>query len=284
MKEQPGISNWKRKLHEVIYEADTPMGKWFDLILLIVILLSVLLVMLESVQEFDQKYHQFLWAAEWGITLLFTLEYFARIICIRKPWHYVFSFYGIIDLLATLPMYLSFLVAGSQVLLAVRALRLLRVFRILKLVHFIGEASQLKSALKASRTKIAVFIYVVLILSVLLGTLMYLIESDAAGFTSIPRSIYWTIVTLTTVGYGDIAPQTTLGQLIATIVMILGYGIIAVPTGIVTVEFAKGTNKSNPSNQNISLNTQACNTCGAEGHKDGAQYCFQCGALLHPDA
>lgn len=284
MKEQAGVSRWKAKLHEIIYEADTPIGKWFDLILLIVILLSVLLVMLESVQEFDQKYHHFLWIAEWGITILFSLEYFARISCIRKPWHYIFSFYGIIDLLATVPMYLSFLVAGSQVLLAVRALRLLRVFRILKLVHFIGEASQLKSALGASRTKIAVFIYVVLILSVLLGTVMYLIESDDAGFTSIPRSIYWTIVTLTTVGYGDIAPQTTLGQLIATVVMILGYGIIAVPTGIVTAEFAVGTKKTNTTHHKLSLNTQSCNTCGAESHKDGAKYCFQCGALLNPDA
>jgi voltage-gated potassium channel len=266
MKSQAGNGRWKAKLHEVIYEADTPMGKWFDLLLLIVILLSVLLVMLESVSEIDTKFHEILWVMEWSITLLFTMEYIARLICIKKPFHYVFSFYGIIDLLATLPMYLSFLVAGSQVLLAVRALRLLRVFRILKLVHFIGEATQLKSALKASRTKIAVFIYVVLILSVLLGTLMYLIESDESGFTSIPRSIYWTIVTLTTVGYGDIAPQTTLGQLIATVIMILGYGIIAVPTGIVTAEFAKnnGNNKMT-SLETLSLNTQSCRTCGAEG-------------------
>ena len=198
-----------------------------------------------------------------------------------QPFHYIFSFYGIIDFLATIPLYLSYLIAGSQVLLAVRALRLLRVFRILKLVQFIGEASQLKEALKASRAKIAVFIYVVLILSVILGTVMYLIESDQAGFTSIPRSIYWTIVTLTTVGYGDIAPQTTVGQLIATIVMILGYGIIAVPTGIVTVEFAKQGGKKEPGKgPDVQLNTQSCLTCGAEGHRDEARYCYNCGSPL----
>lgn len=281
MKEQPGQSKWKARLHEVIYEADTPMGKWFDLILLFVIILSVILVMLESVKQFDARYHSVLLTLEWAITLFFTVEYIARIVCIRKPFHYIFSFYGIIDFLATIPLYLSYLIAGSQVLLAVRALRLLRVFRILKLVHFIGEASQLKEALKASRTKITVFIYVVLILSILLGTVMYLIESDEAGFTSIPRSIYWTIVTLTTVGYGDIAPQTTVGQLIATIVMILGYGIIAVPTGIVTVEFAKqgGKNMADKTG-GVALNTQACTTCGADGHRDGARYCYNCGSAL----
>lgn len=281
MKEQPGHSKWKAKLHEVIYEADTPMGKWFDLVLLVVIILSVVLVMLESVKEFDARHHAILLALEWIITIFFTIEYLARIICIRKPFQYIFSFYGIIDFLATIPLYLSYLIAGSQVLLAVRALRLLRVFRILKLVQFIGEASQLKEALKASRAKIAVFIYVVLILSVILGTVMYLIESDQAGFTSIPRSIYWTIVTLTTVGYGDIAPQTTVGQLIATIVMILGYGIIAVPTGIVTVEFAKQGGKKEPGKgPDVQLNTQSCLTCGAEGHRDEARYCYNCGSPL----
>ena len=281
MKEEPGRSKWKVRLHEVIYEADTPMGKWFDLILLFVIILSVILVMLESVKDIDARYHSILLSLEWAITLFFTVEYIARIICIRKPAHYIFSFYGIIDFLATIPLYLSYLIAGSQVLLAVRALRLLRVFRILKLVHFIGEASQLKEALKASRTKITVFIYVVVILSILLGTVMYLIESDEAGFTSIPRSIYWTIVTLTTVGYGDIAPQTTVGQLIATIVMILGYGIIAVPTGIVTVEFARQGGKTQAARApDVALNTQACPACGAEGHRDGAGYCYKCGSAL----
>ncbi len=273
---------WKRKLHEIIYEADTPMGKWFDLLLFAVIIVSVILVMLESVKEFDAKYHSTLLALEWVVTIFFTIEYIARIISIRKPFKYIFSFYGVIDFISTIPLYLSYIVAGSQVFLAVRAFRLLRIFRILKLVQFIGEASQLRAALKASRTKIAVFIYVVLILSVMLGTVMYLIESDEAGFTSIPRSIYWTIVTLTTVGYGDIAPQTTVGQFIATVVMILGYGIIAVPTGIVTVEFSKhGRNKSAAtSDMTVHLNTQCCPSCSTEGHRDEAKYCFNCGEQL----
>ena len=216
---------------------------------------------------------------EWIVTIFFTIEYIARIVSIRKPFSYIFSFYGIIDFLSTIPLYLSYLVAGSQVLLAFRAFRLLRIFRILKLVKFIGEASQLRTALKASRTKIVVFIYVVLILSIIMGTLMYLIESPESGFTSIPRSIYWTIVTLTTVGYGDIAPQTTLGQLIATVIMILGYGIIAVPTGIVTVEFAKHGSKNKPDDKNnlVHSNTQSCRSCGTEGHRDDATHCFKCG-------
>lgn len=273
---------WKDKIHEVIYEADTPAGKWFDLILFAVIIVSVILVMLESVKEFDSEYHQTLLTLEWVITIFFTIEYIARIVCIRKPWKYILSFYGIIDFLSTIPLYLSYIIAGSQVFLAVRAFRLLRIFRILKLVQFIGEASQLKQALKASRTKIAVFIYVVLILSVIMGTIMYLIESDEAGFTSIPRSIYWTIVTLTTVGYGDIAPQTNVGQFIATVIMILGYGIIAVPTGIVTVEFSKYNKKKHPADSDtyVHLNTQSCPSCSAEGHRDGARHCFNCGEKL----
>src|SRR6056297_3126150 len=219
------------------------MGKWFDIILIIIILFSVLLIMLESVKKIDAEYHKILLALEWIVTIFFTIEYIARIICIKKPTKYIFSFYGIIDFLSTIPLYLSYILAGSQVLLAVRAFRLLRVFRILKLVQFLGEASQLKSALKASRAKITVFLFAVLILSVMLGTLMYIIEGDEAGFTSIPTSIYWTIVTLTTVGYGDIAPITPQGQLIATIIMLLGYGIIAVPTGIVTTELSRQSKK-----------------------------------------
>ncbi|KAB5491906.1 ion transporter [Flagellimonas hadalis] len=272
-------SGWKSKLHEIIYEADTPAGKLFDIVLFFLIIVSVILVMLESIEEVDQKYHRLLLTLEWCITIFFSLEYIARLISIKKPWKYVFSFYGIIDFLSTIPLYLSYILAGSQVLLAVRAFRLLRVFRILKLVKFIGEASQLQSALKASRTKIAVFIYVVLILSVILGTLMYLIEGDEAGFTSIPRSIYWTIVTLTTVGYGDIAPQTPLGQFLATVIMILGYGIIAVPTGIVTAEFSRNGNKGKEGSNVVHVNTQACPNCSAEGHRDDATHCYNCG---HP--
>ncbi len=277
MKNAKPHKGWKNKVHEIIYEADTPMGKWFDIILFILIIASVILVMLESVKEIDAQYHQILFTLEWAITIFFTIEYIARIISIKKPFKYIFSFYGIIDFISTIPLYLSYVVAGSSVLLAIRTFRLLRVFRILKLVQFLGEASTLTKALKASRTKIAVFIYAVLIISVVMGTIMYLIEDDTAGFTSIPRSIYWAIVTLTTVGYGDIAPQTPLGQLIATIVMILGYGIIAVPTGIVTAEFTK--QGDNPENE-IHLNTQACNNCSMESHRDDATHCYNCGSEL----
>lgn len=280
MKEHKVQSGWRHNLHEVIYEADTPVGKFFDIVLFILIIVSVLLVMLESVDGIDAKYHPLLLTLEWVITIFFSLEYIARIISIKKPFKYIFSFYGIIDLISTIPLYLSYIFAGSQVLLAVRAFRLLRIFRILKLVKFLGEASQLKSALKASRAKIAVFIYVVLILSVIMGTIMYLIESDEAGFTSIPRSIYWTIVTLTTVGYGDIAPQTNLGQFIATIIMVLGYGIIAVPTGIVTVAFSKHGTQAKDSRSIVHTSTQVCETCTVEGHRDNAKHCYNCGDEL----
>ena len=278
MKEQKPRTNWKNKLHEIIYEADTPMGKWFDIILFALIIISVILVMLESVKDIDAEYHDILLVSEWIITIFFTIEYIVRLISIKKPLKYALSFYGIIDFISTIPLYISYFFVGSQVLLAVRALRLLRVFRILKLVQYLGEASQLRSALKASRNKIAVFIYTVLILSVIMGTLMYWIESDASGFTSIPRGIYWAIVTLTTVGYGDIAPQTPIGQLIATIVMILGYGIIAVPTGIVTSEFTK---QGNQDTTRIHLNTQACPSCSTEGHRDNAAHCYNCGSKLN---
>lgn len=282
MKNAGAHKGWKAKIHEIIYEADTPLGKWFDIVLIFLILGSVILIMLESVKEIDAEYHRLLLTLEWIVTIFFTIEYVLRIVSIKKPFQYIFSFYGIIDFISTIPLYLSYLFAGSQVLLAVRVFRMLRIFRILKLVKFIGEASQLKEALKASRAKIAVFIYVVLILSVIMGTVMYLIESNEAGFTSIPRSIYWTIVTLTTVGYGDIAPQTDVGQFIATIIMILGYGIIAVPTGIVTVEFSKhskGAQVSGPSDL-VHINTQSCPTCSREGHRDDATHCYNCGNKL----
>lgn len=282
MKDYKPQAKWKNKLHEVIYEADTPSGKLFDILLFILIIISVILVMLESIDDFDARYHRTLLTLEWVVTIFFTIEYIARLISIKKPLKYVFSFYGIIDFLSTIPLYLSYILAGSQVLLAVRAFRLLRIFRILKLVKFMGEASQLQSALKASRAKIAVFIYVVLILSVIMGTLMYIVEGEDSGFTSIPKSIYWTIVTLTTVGYGDIAPQTNLGQFLATVIMILGYGIIAVPTGIVTAEIARNNKPSDKGDNNgftVHVNTQACPNCSAEGHRDDASHCYNCG---HP--
>ncbi|MFD0861825.1 ion transporter [Sungkyunkwania multivorans] len=274
MQDNKPNTNWKHRLHEIIYEADTNAGKIFDIILLILIIASIILVMLESVKSFDRQHHQFLLAAEWVITIFFSIEYIARIISVKKPKRYIFSFYGIIDLLSTIPLYLSYFIAGSQVLIAVRAFRLMRVFRILKLARYIGESNQLLNALKASRRKISVFLFGMLIMSVIFGTLMYLIESDESGFTSIPRSIYWCIVTLTTVGYGDIAPATTLGQLLATVIMILGYGIIAVPTGIVSAEYASAK-------KNIDTNTQACPHCLSEHHKDNAKHCYNCGNLLN---
>lgn len=270
------LPKWKYQLHEIIYEADTPAGKIFDIILLIAILVSVLAVMLESVSSIDAKYHNELNILEWVITVLFTLEYIARIISIKKPKKYIFSFFGIIDLMSTIPKYLSFFFIGGHALVALRALRLLRVFRILKLVRYMGASRMLTRALIVSRAKIFVFLFFVLILCTILGTIMYLIEGNPSGFNSIPRSIYWAIVTLTTVGYGDIHPITPLGQFIASIIMILGYGIIAIPTGLVGAEYIKQTNKDR-----VHTNTQACPSCNATNHHNRAEYCYKCGITLN---
>jgi len=280
---------WRSNLHEIIYEADTPSGKVFDVILLIVILLSIIFVMLESIGSIDAKYHEELYIAEWVVTILFSIEYIARIITVKKPRNYIFSFYGLIDLLSTIPMYLSFIIAGTNALVALRALRLLRIFRVLKLARYLGASNMLSSALKASKAKISVFLFAVMILSVIFGTLMYLIEGAESGFTSIPISVYWCIVTLTTVGFGDIAPVTPLGQLIATFIMIMGYGIIAVPTGIVSAEYASQTKKDAgqnalPEKPEISLNSQSCHNCLTEKHRDQAEFCYNCGHRLHHDA
>lgn len=274
--------NWKTKLHDIIYEADTPSGKIFDLVLMITIIASILLVMLESVKSIDVKYHTFLNVSEWVITILFTFEYIARIVTVKKPFHYIFSFYGIIDLLSTIPKYISIIFGGVHALAALRALRLLRIFRILKLVRYLGASNNLVSALKASRAKILVFLFVVIIIAIILGTIMYLVEGEENGFTNIPKSVYWCIVTLTTVGFGDIAPQTPLGQFIASLVMILGYGIIAVPTGIVSAEYTAQHNpKQEPQKPIIDLNTQSCPNCSASKHKDNAEFCYNCGHHLH---
>lgn len=267
--------NWRSKLHEIIHEADTPMGKLFDVILLILILLSVMLVMLESVESIDIEYHKILYVGEWIITIFFSLEYILRIITVKKPSRYIFSFYGIIDFISTIPLYLSFIFVGSNYLLTVRALRLLRIFRILKITRYIGEANKLTKALKDSRPKILVFLFTVLIIAIIAGTLMYLIEGEESGFTSIPRSIYWAIVTLTTVGYGDIAPVGPLGQFIAAILMIMGYGIIAVPTGIVSAEYATSNE------DDIHTNTQVCSNCNELVHHDDAKYCHSCGEVIN---
>jgi voltage-gated potassium channel len=268
--------SWRTTLHEVIYEADTPMGKLFDVLLLIFIVLSVFLVALESVPSIDEAYKDWFHWAEWVITILFSIEYLLRIIAVRNPFRYIFSFYGIIDLLSTLPKYIAIIFTGTQSLIALRALRLLRVFRILKLTRYIGESNSLMRALRASKAKILVFMFGVLILCVIFGTIMYLVESNESGFTSIPRSIYWCIVTLTTVGYGDIAPVTNLGQFIAALIMIMGYGIIAVPTGIVTAEFSS-------SRKTTDSNTQVCPRCLEDNHKDQANFCHQCGSLLNEE-
>ena len=241
--------------------------------------------MLESVQEIDVKYHEILYVGEWIITIFFSIEYIARIIAVKKPRAYIFSFYGIIDFLSTIPLYLSFIFAGSSFLLSLRAFRLLRVFRILKITRYIGEATKLRKALINSRIKIFVFLFAVIVIAVIAGTLMYIIEGPEHGFKSIPISIYWCIVTLTTVGFGDIAPSTPLGQLLATVIMILGYGIIAVPTGIVSAEYTKSIDKTNVLGKDyVHVNTQACPNCGAERHRDDAKFCHKCGEALHPES
>lgn len=266
-------SPWRLKLHEVIFEADTPAGRAFDISLLVTILASVLVVVLESVPSVRASHGRTFWAAEWVFTVLFTVEYLLRLVAVRQPARYARSFFGVVDLLAVLPTYLSLLVPGAQTLLVVRALRLLRVFRILKLGEFLGEARLLTLALRASVRKILVFLTAVLVLVLIIGSLMYLVETPESGFTSIPQSIYWAIVTLTTVGYGDIAPQTVLGRILASLVMILGYGLIAVPTGIVTVELSQtGRGKG--------VSTQACPSCGIGGHDPDARFCKSCGSAL----
>jgi voltage-gated potassium channel len=267
---QDSSAIWKQKLHEIIFEADTKGGKLFDIVLLWSILISVVVVMMESVESLKAQYGTYFTYTEWAFTLLFSIEYTVRIISIKKPLKYIFSFYGIIDLLSILPTFLGIFITGTQSLSVIRSLRLLRVFRVLKLGRFLSEANTLKKAMLASKQKIIVFLFAVMSATVILGTLMYLIESKDSGFTSIPRSIYWAIVTLTTVGYGDIAPQTVLGQMVASFIMIIGYGIIAVPTGIVGAEISKSS----------TISTQSCSSCSQEGHDHNAEYCKHCGEHL----
>ncbi len=266
------LSNWRFRLHEVIFEADTPGGKAFDIALLVCIALSILAVLLESVAGIREVYGVALRRVEWAFTILFTLEYLLRLLSVGRPWRYATSFYGVVDVLAIVPTYLSLVVVGTQSLLVIRALRLLRVFRVLKLAHFVGEAQVLRKALQASARRITVFLGTVLILVLIVGSLMYLIEGEEHGFTSIPQSIYWAIVTMTTVGYGDIAPQTLPGRVLASLVMIMGYGIIAVPAGLVTMELAVSGKRK--------ISTQACPQCSAEGHDPDARFCKICGADL----
>jgi len=265
------VKNSRDKLYEIIFEADTRTGKYFDVVLLVIIIISVLLVMLESVPGIRKNHHELLVSFEWIITGIFTLEYITRIVIVKKPWRYIFSFYGIIDFLAVIPSYLGLLVISYQSLMVIRVLRLLRVFRILKLTRYTAAGRTLARAIWNSREKISVFIFFVLILVIIIGTIMYLVEGEAGGFKSIPVSIYWAIVTLTTVGYGDISPVTPFGQFLASIVMIMGYAIIAVPTGIVTAEMIRPSTRTN---------TQVCSNCLLDRHDDDALYCKKCGEKL----
>ena len=262
----------RQNIHEIIFEADTPMGKAFDIILIISILLSVVAVMLDSIKSISAVYGYELYLVEWFFTIIFSIEYLLRLSSVGSPLKYAGSFYGIIDLLAIIPTYLSLFFPGTQFFLVVRILRVLRVFRVLKFVKYLNASHLLKEALIASKTKIAVFLFAVLTIVVIMGSLMYMIEGEEHGFTSIPKSVYWAIVTLTTVGFGDITPQTPVGQILASVIMIMGYGIIAVPTGIVTAEYAQVRNKI--------VSTQACPECSKEGHEQDADFCKFCGFKL----
>ncbi len=277
LKEGPheaGPSPLQQRLFTIIFKAETPAGKLFDVALIIVILLSVGAVMLDSVAAWGFRYKDLFYYGEWVFTVLFTIEYAIRIYCVRNRWTYIRSFFGVVDLLSTVPQYLELMVTGAGHLLVIRILRILRLFRILKLKRYMGEADLMLDALRASRRKITVFLYAILTLVVVFGSLMYLIEGEAAGFTSIPRGVYWAVVTLTTVGYGDITPHTPLGQAISALVMICGYGIIAVPTGIYASELTQAIIRQQ--------RRVICPGCGLAEHADDAAYCRRCGTELPP--
>ena len=268
---QPAISR-REIIRRVIFEADTSAGKVFDVVLLVVIILSVILVMLESIATIEPDYGDWLRISEWIITGLFTVEYLVRLYCVPSPIRYARSFFGVVDLLSVLPSYLSLLLPGSQSLLVIRALRLLRIFRIFKVARYLTETNMLVTALRSSLPKVIVFMGTLLIGIIIMGSAMYLIEGEAGGFTSIPVSMYWAVVTMTTVGYGDIAPVTAPGKVVAAIAMLLGYSIIAVPTGIVSAELVRASRRPH--------NTRVCNDCFSEGHDEGARFCRDCGAEL----
>lgn len=270
----------RERIHEIIFEAETPAGKAFDVILLLLILFSVLTVMLESSQTLADRYGQLFFILEWFFTIIFTIEYLLRLYSVYRPWAYATSFFGVIDLLAIIPTYLSLLVAGTQYFIVIRAIRLLRVFRIFKLGHFLTEGFVIVEALRASRAKIIVFLSFITILTIIIGSVMYVVEGAVnSSFSSIPRSVYWAVVTLTTVGYGDITPITDFGQFLSAVVMILGYAIIAVPTGIVTNELLSANLEKDRRARNVS--TESCRSCGAEGHDRDAIHCKYCGDKLN---
>jgi voltage-gated potassium channel len=272
MSSSPPEAGLRARLHTIIFESDTFGGKLFDVGLLLAIVASVLAVMLDSVEWIHGAYGSALRTAEWVFTIAFTIEYALRLYSVKRPLRYTVSFFGIVDLLAILPSYLSLFIGGIESLLVVRALRIVRVFRILKLSHYLGEAQQLQRALHASRPKITVFLLVVTSVASIVGALMYLIEGEEHGFDSIPAGVYWAIVTMTTVGFGDIAPGTAVGRMLASLLMLLGYGIIAIPTGIVTSEIVRASGRR--------VSAQACPSCAAEGHDADAKHCKYCGHAL----
>jgi len=269
------IESLRHTLYQVIYQSHTPAGRGFDIVLIILILTSVLTIVLDSVAEISQQYQEQFVVTEWVFTALFTIEYILRIFCIHRPLKYMASFYGLIDLLAILPSYVSLFIPCSHYLQVIRILRVLRVFRVLKLVRFINQSNMLLNALLASRFKITIFLFTISTLLVVFGSAMYLIEGPENGFTSIPVSIYWAVVTLTTVGFGDITPKTNLGRAVSAVVMVIGYAIIAVPTGIFTAELSREMKK-----QNNSLDQRVCLKCRKLGHEKEANYCHICGTEL----
>ena len=269
------IETLRHRLYTIIYKADTPAGKGFDIALIILILASVLTIMLDSVAEISQQYEEQLAAAEWIFTILFTVEYILRIFCIHRPFKYIISFFGLIDLLSIIPSYISLFLPGTHYLQVIRILRVLRIFRVLKLVRFINQSNLLINALLASRTKITIFLFAISTLLVVFGSAMYVIEGAENGFTSIPISIYWAVVTLTTVGFGDITPKTDLGRAISAVVMIIGYSIIAVPTGIITSELSQEVKR-----QNERSVRRRCPKCRKIGHEIEVNYCHICGTEL----
>ncbi len=264
--------SWRRKMYEIIFKADTFYGRLFDEILLVLILASIVIVMLESIAEFRARHQLFLSYSEWVITIIFLIEYILRIISSPRKLKYIFSFFGIIDLLAILPAFLALITPGLQPLVVIRAIRLLRIYRILKLTRYIKAGNMLIISIRSSFRKIFIFMIFVLILVLLLGSIMYVVEDGKNGFYSIPLSIYWAVITLTTVGYGDIVPVTDLGKFIATFIMLLGYSIIAIPTGIVSAEIARGKNDK--------ITTIICDYCSESEHQKDASYCKNCGNPL----
>ena len=269
------MNRLKENIKIIIFGTNTKAGKLFDEILIATITLSILTVLLDSVASYREQYGNILNIAEWIFTILFTIEYFLRIFCVRLPSSYMFSFFGIVDLLSIIPTYISVLFPGAQALSVIRILRVLRIFRVLKLFQYIGEAKHLKKALISGKRKIYIFLFVVINIVIILGSIMYLIEGEKSGYTSIPKSIYWAIVTLTTVGYGDIAPQTSVGQTISAFIMLIGYSIIAVPTGIVTTELGFSKSESN--------NYETCVVCDKDDLIKGSLYCRHCGAKIEQE-